>query len=125
MEPIKGKFTVGIWSDGEGRMSLENAETGRRVVDISITPHELAYAITNHGNRACTFTLYGMVPRQKEIPQTELDKILERSAAQLVPEQSAPPPQQQPMQPNYGHPGHGYNKPYHERRKSFLEELFD
>ena len=50
----------------------------------------------------------------------ELDKIIERSAAQ--PAQAAPAP---PQQPNYGHPGHGHHKPYHKRRKSFLEELFD
>ena len=62
----------------------------------------------------------------------ELDKIIERSTADQP--QAAPPPQQPmqqpmqqqpPMQPNYGHPGHGYQKPYHKRRKSFLEELFD
>lgn len=61
----------------------------------------------------------------------ELDKIIERSAAQ---EPVAPQPVQQvpsgyqPRQPHYGndHHGHGYghgHKPY--RKKSFLEELFD
>ena len=53
----------------------------------------------------------------------ELDKIIERATAQ--PAQAAPPPPQQPMQPNYGGQPHGYHKPYHKRRKSFLEELFD
>ena len=59
----------------------------------------------------------------------ELDKIIERAAAQEL----APPPQpQQAPQPNsyqgdhapaYGH-GHSHGqKPY--RKKSFLEELFD
>ena len=60
----------------------------------------------------------------------ELDKIIERNAAQQ--QQSAPPPQQQapqqgpwPSQPPQQHYGHGYHgKPY-KRRKSFLEELFD
>ncbi|GMM93642.1 zf-TFIIB domain-containing protein [Qipengyuania sp. MTN3-11] len=55
----------------------------------------------------------------------ELDKIVERSAAQ------APAPRGRP-QPSYaqhgghGHAGygHGYGKP-HKRKKSFLEELFD
>jgi Zn-finger nucleic acid-binding protein len=52
----------------------------------------------------------------------ELDKIIERSAAG----QAAPQPQaQQTLQPNYGGQPHGYHKPYHKRRKSFLEELFD
>jgi Zn-finger nucleic acid-binding protein len=59
----------------------------------------------------------------------ELDKIIERSAAQpgAAPMQPAPPPQQQPQyqQPHYGALQHGYHKPYHKRRKSFLEELFD
>jgi len=56
----------------------------------------------------------------------ELDKIIERSAAQT----SAPPPSSHAPQPNYhGHaPAHGHghyqgHKPY--RKKSFLEELFD
>ena len=61
----------------------------------------------------------------------ELDKIIERNAAQ-APQQPAPTPQQ-PQQPQGGpwaspqqQPyGHGYgHKPY-KRRKSFLEELFD
>jgi Zn-finger nucleic acid-binding protein len=53
----------------------------------------------------------------------ELDKIIERSAAE-----SAPPPRQAapPQQP---YPSHGYGKDqrygYPKRRKSFLEELFD
>ena len=59
----------------------------------------------------------------------ELDKIIERNAAQApvppAPQQQAPPQgapwQQQPQGP-YGHGYHG--KPY-KRRKSFLEELFD
>ena len=61
----------------------------------------------------------------------ELDKIIERSEAQsasaAAPAQPAPPPQQQQQyqQPQYGAPPHGYHKPHHKRRKSFLEELFD
>lgn len=67
----------------------------------------------------------------------ELDKIIERSAADSAPPpqaaapQAPPPPQHQPWgqppqqlyggQPGYGGYGH---KPY-KRRKSFLEELFD
>ena len=66
----------------------------------------------------------------------ELDKIIERNAADAAPppqaaapgHQAPPPPQQQPwgqppQQPYGGQPGYGY-KP-HKRRKSFLEELFD
>ncbi len=67
----------------------------------------------------------------------ELDKILERNAAESAqaPVQAAPPPQAPPPQhqqqpwgqpqqpPPYG--GHGYgHKPY-KRRKSFLDDLFD
>ena len=59
----------------------------------------------------------------------ELDKIIERNAAQ-APAATAPqaPPQQggwaqQPTHYPQGHQGHGH-KPY-KRRKSFLEDLFD
>lgn len=64
----------------------------------------------------------------------ELDKIVERSAADVAaPPQAAPPPQRQgydapPRQP-YGEPYRGhdphYGRHHHKRRKSFLEELFD
>jgi uncharacterized protein len=64
----------------------------------------------------------------------ELDKIIERSAAQEsspaqpVQQQQAPPQYQQ--QPQYGHydkhHGHGYGHGHnYKKRKSFLEELFD
>lgn len=63
----------------------------------------------------------------------ELDKIIERSAAQesITPQPvQQTPPNYQTSQPRYdhGHRGHehGYghgHKPY--RKKSFLEELFD
>ena len=61
----------------------------------------------------------------------ELDKIIERSAAQPA-AAAAPPPQQQPQQPQqpWGSPPpqqhYGHDPRYrHKRRKSFLEELFD
>ena len=51
----------------------------------------------------------------------ELDKIIERNAAQ----QPAAPVQQHQSQPPQQHYDQGYgHKPY-KRRKSFLEELFD
>ena len=67
----------------------------------------------------------------------ELDKIIERNAADTAqapqaqqsapPPQAPPPPQQapwgQPHQQPYG--GHGYGHKPHKRRKSFLEDLFD
>ena len=67
----------------------------------------------------------------------ELDKIIERNAADSAPvpaqaaPQHAPPPQQQQQQPwgqqqqqqPYG--GQGYGHKPHKRRKGFLEELFD
>ena len=54
----------------------------------------------------------------------ELDKIIDRShAAQPAPAVAAAAP---PLQQPWGaHPQQGYHKPYHKRRKSFLEELFD
>ena len=63
----------------------------------------------------------------------ELDKILERSAAEYAPAPApaAPPPQAPPTRgfddrdrydPRYGH-GHDYR--HRKRKKSFLEELFD
>ena len=59
----------------------------------------------------------------------ELDKILERSAAQpaAAPAPQAPPPQQHQQQPWGGQPQqYGHDPRYrHKRRKSFLEELFD
>ncbi len=69
----------------------------------------------------------------------ELDKIIERAAADSAPAQApqpaaAPPPPQQTAppphspwggypQPHGGYGQHGY--PYRKRKKSFLEELFD
>ncbi|ATE67339.1 hypothetical protein COO09_09920 [Rhizorhabdus dicambivorans] len=57
----------------------------------------------------------------------ELDKIIERSAAELAPApppQAAPPPQSR--QPEYRQPHYGYDDRYkYKRKKSFLEELFD
>ena len=58
----------------------------------------------------------------------ELDKIIERNAAQQeVPAQQQQAPQQapwagQPHQPDYGH---GYHRKPYKKRKSFLEEIFD
>ena len=58
----------------------------------------------------------------------ELDKIIERSATQThapAPVQ-APAPTQPAAQPWSGQGHHpSYPHPYHKRRKSFLEELFD
>jgi Zn-finger nucleic acid-binding protein len=63
----------------------------------------------------------------------ELDKIIERSAAEAAP----PPPPQQPRaapgyppqdqyrgQPHAGYGHQGYGKPY-KKRKSWLEDIFD
>lgn len=61
----------------------------------------------------------------------ELDKILERSAAEAPippqqPQAQAPYPAAPMQQPWGGYPQHGVNKyGYPKRRKSFLEELFD
>jgi Zn-finger nucleic acid-binding protein len=62
----------------------------------------------------------------------ELDKILERSAAEMpaAPQQQPYQPQapQQPQAQGYGGQGYRqdqYGRPYHKRKKSFLEELFD
>lgn len=51
----------------------------------------------------------------------ELDKIIERSAAPAPAPASRPPVQ---SWSGHGHQG-SYPPPYHKRRKSFLEELFD
>jgi len=58
----------------------------------------------------------------------ELDKIIERSSAELTP--PAPAPQSQPRQqdyrPDHRQPHYGHDDRYrHKRKKSFLEELFD
>ena len=58
----------------------------------------------------------------------ELDKIIERSAAQpaAAAPQPAPEPYRGDSRPRYddrGHQGHGYHP--HKKRKSFFEELFD
>jgi uncharacterized protein len=49
----------------------------------------------------------------------ELDKIIERSAAQAAP--PPPPPQTGPR----GHEGGHQGKPYRKKREGFLGELFD
>ena len=51
----------------------------------------------------------------------ELDKIIERSAAEAAPRAAAP---QAAPPPVYGH-GNDHRRGYPKRRKSFLEELFD
>ncbi len=57
----------------------------------------------------------------------ELDKIIQRSAPQSEPPRAADPPAYgQAPRPGFGGGyDHGYKQPYHKRRKSFLEELFD
>ena len=68
----------------------------------------------------------------------ELDKIIERNAAENTPppqaaaptHQAPPPPPQQPwgqppQQPYVGQNYGGYGHKPHKRRKGFLEELFD
>jgi hypothetical protein len=60
----------------------------------------------------------------------ELDKIIERSAADLAPRASPePPPQPRAApwpEPRHHHDNGGYgHKGYRKRRKSWLEELFD
>ena len=60
----------------------------------------------------------------------ELDKILERSAAELAPPPPPPPPANAPRSewrdPDRGHPSR-YDHDYRggKRKKSFLHELFD
>ena len=87
--------------------------------------------MTNHGPMACPVDGAALVMSERSgieidycptcrgvwLDRGELDKIIERNAAQSA--QPAAP--QQPQQP-YGQGYHG--KPY-KRRKSFLEELFD
>lgn len=57
----------------------------------------------------------------------ELDKIIERSSADMAPS----PSPRAPQQPSHGYVqepqihGQGYGHPYKKRKKSFLEELFD
>ncbi|MGE4063470.1 MAG: zf-TFIIB domain-containing protein [Rhodospirillaceae bacterium] len=53
----------------------------------------------------------------------ELDKIIERGAAQPQPPQQQPLPPQQPQAQHYQH-GYG-QKPYYKKRESFLSDLFD
>ncbi|MEO5705907.1 MAG: zf-TFIIB domain-containing protein [Alteraurantiacibacter sp.] len=60
----------------------------------------------------------------------ELDKIIERSSADLAPSPPPPAPRAAPYpstpQPHYGHEGYRPDrKGYPKRKKSFLEELFD
>ena len=57
----------------------------------------------------------------------ELDKIIERSAAVTeAPRAADPPPYGAAPRPGFGGGyDHGYKQPYHKRKKSFLEELFD
>ena len=58
----------------------------------------------------------------------ELDKILERAAADAAPPArgapQAPPPSYQSHGGHYDQ-GHGHHRGHHKRRKSWLEEIFD
>jgi Zn-finger nucleic acid-binding protein len=71
----------------------------------------------------------------------ELDKIIERAAAELAPPAQPQPPKAQPQSPlqplqseyrrdddrddRYRQNEYGYQKHHKHRRKSFLEDLFD
>ena len=56
----------------------------------------------------------------------ELDKIIERGAAEVAPAPvRQPAPGRQPGYDPYQGPGHDPHYRHHKRRKSFLEELFD
>ena len=58
----------------------------------------------------------------------ELDKIIERSAAESAPAAAAQPPRgYEERAPRYGDDDDGYRRDHHRghRRKSFFEELFD
>jgi len=55
----------------------------------------------------------------------ELDKLIERSAADFAPRQQAPSPAY-PHAPGQGYaPQQQYGRGHKKRRKSFLEDLFD
>lgn len=54
----------------------------------------------------------------------ELDKIIERSAADAAPRSAQAPTYAPPPSSAYGH-SKDYRHGYPKRRKSFLEELFD
>jgi uncharacterized protein len=59
----------------------------------------------------------------------ELDKIIDRSTADVPKTAPAPqaPPQQQAPYPaqGYGHAPHYGHKPYYKKKKSWLHEIFD
>lgn len=59
----------------------------------------------------------------------ELDKIIERSNAEMAPQHRAaqPEPHSGYTPQGYGHQsqGYGHGYPYKKRKKSFLEDLFD
>lgn len=57
----------------------------------------------------------------------ELDKILERSAAEAPAQPRQAPQQPQYVPPDFSHHPEGYahGRSYKKRKKSFLEELFD
>jgi Zn-finger nucleic acid-binding protein len=58
----------------------------------------------------------------------ELDKIIQRSAAEApapTQHQAPPPPQQMPQQGYSQQPGYGYGHKPHKRHKHWLEEIFD
>lgn len=58
----------------------------------------------------------------------ELDKIIERSAAEHAPAQprQTTSPQAEYVPQDFSHhQGFGHHSPYKKRKKSFLEELFD
>ena len=55
----------------------------------------------------------------------ELDKIIERSATAAQRENDPPAAAPASRPPGFGGGYASHDKPYHKRRKSFLEELFD
>ena len=56
----------------------------------------------------------------------ELDKIIERTSADMAPaQQSQQPPPMPQQQPRGYPPSHGYDQYRHKKRKSLLDDLFD
>lgn len=60
-----GKLTISRWSDNRTQedsihLEIEDADSGITFIEVEMTPHEFALALTNFANRPCQYQTRGL-----------------------------------------------------------------